>query len=67
LLGLGVEELSASPGAIPLVKEVIRRIRYSEAQDLAEAARSMATGAEVLGQCRDLVRRVAPEILELAE
>ena len=67
LLGLGVDELSASPGAIPLVKDVIRRIRRSEAVDLAEAARGMSSGAEVLEQCRALVRRAAPEILELAE
>lgn len=67
LLGLGVEELSATPGAIPLVKEVIRHIRYAEALDLAEAARGLATGAEVLDRCRALVRRAAPEILELAE
>lgn len=67
LLGLGVDELSASPGAIPLVKDVIRRIRFAEAQDLAEAARGMSTGAEVLEHCRALVRRAAPEILELAE
>ncbi len=67
LLGIGVDELSASPGAVPLVKDVVRQIRYAEAQDLAEAARGMATGAEVLELCRALVRRVAPEILELAE
>jgi phosphoenolpyruvate-protein phosphotransferase (PTS system enzyme I) len=67
LLGLGVEELSATPGAVPLVKDVIRHIRFTEAQELAEAARDLATGAEVLDRCRALVRRVAPEILELAE
>lgn len=67
LLGLGVEELSTSPGAVPLVKDVIRHIRYTEALELAEAARGMATGAEVLARCRALVRRAAPEILELAE
>ncbi|NCA81454.1 MAG: phosphoenolpyruvate--protein phosphotransferase [Opitutae bacterium] len=67
LLGLGVDELSASPGAIPLVKDVIRHIRFSEALELAEAARGMPTGAEVLERCRALVRRAAPEILELAE
>ena len=67
LLGLGVDELSASPGAIPLVKDVIRHIRFSEAVDLATAASGMATGAEILDQCRALVRRTAPEILELAE
>ncbi len=39
LLGMGVDEFSASPGAVPLVKDVIRHIRFSEAQDLAEAAR----------------------------
>ena len=67
LLGLGVDELSASPGAIPLVKDVIRRIRHSEAVDLAEASRGLATGAEVMDLCRALVGRAAPEILELAE
>ena len=67
LLGLGVDELSASPGAVPLVKDVLRHIRFSEAQDLAEAARGLTTGAEVLDLCRALVRRAAPEILELAE
>lgn len=67
LLGMGVDEFSTSPGAVPAVKEVIRRIRLSEAQELAEAAREMSTGVEVLELCRALVRRVAPEILELAE
>lgn len=67
LLGMGVDELSTSPGAIPLVKDVIRQIRLSEAQDLAEAARGMSTGAEILELCRALIRRAAPEILELAE
>lgn len=67
LLGLGVTELSASPGAVPLVKDVVRRLRWTDAQELAAAALTRATGAEVLALCRDLVRRIAPEILELAE
>ena len=46
---------------------MIRHIHFSEALELAEAARGMTTGAEVLDRCRALVRRVAPEILELAE
>jgi len=67
LLGMGVDELSTSPSAVPLVKEVIRRIRFSEAQALMESARGMTTGPEVLAHCRALVQRVAPEILELAQ
>ena len=67
LLGLGVTELSASPGALPLVKDVVRRLRMAEARELAAAALELPTGAEVLERCRALLRRIAPEILELAE
>jgi len=67
LIGMGVDELSTSPSAVPAVKEVIRCLRLSEAQELAEVARNLPTGVEVLEHCRALVRRIAPEILELAE
>lgn len=67
LMGLGVSEFSVSPGAVPMVKEVIRRIRLSDAQHLAEASRRQPDGAGVLDLCRDLIRRVAPEMLELSE
>ena len=67
LLGLGATELSASPGALPLVKDVVRRLRMAEARELAAAALELPTGAEVLERCRALLRRIAPEILELAE
>ncbi len=58
---------SAWLGCLPLVKDVIRHIRYSEAKDLAEAARGLSTAAEIMDLCRALVLRAAPEILELAE
>lgn len=67
LIGLGVDELSISPGAIPMVKDVIRHIHYAEAQELAQTALGLPCGAEVLERCRSLVGRVAPEVLELAE
>ncbi len=67
LLGLGVDEFSVSPGAVPLVKEVIRRTPDAEARQLAEESRGLASGAEILQRCRDMVRRVAPDMLELAE
>ena len=67
LLGLGVDELSASPGAVPLVKDVIRHVRLAECVELAEYALRAVSGTEVLARCRELVRRAAPEILELAE
>ncbi|HPV47440.1 MAG TPA: phosphoenolpyruvate--protein phosphotransferase [Kiritimatiellia bacterium] len=66
LLGLGVTELSVGPGAVPLVKDVIRHIHLAAAQDLAREALALADGAAIRSRCRDFVRECAPEILELA-
>ena len=38
LLGLGVDELSAAPSLVPPLKFLIRRLKLSEAQDLAAFA-----------------------------
>jgi len=65
LLGLGVDELSVSPSAVAVVKDMIRSIRYADAEDLADAAIRSESAGEVLQLCRDLTRKAAPEILEL--
>ena len=65
LIGLGVDELSVSPGLVPLVKDVIRKLSYSEAENLANNVLQSETGSDVLDRCRSLVGRIAPEILEL--
>jgi phosphotransferase system enzyme I (PtsI) len=65
LLGLGVDELSAAPSAVPLVKDSIRSVSLTQAQELAERALACKTGAEVVGLCRALTSKVAPELLEL--
>ncbi|HMO50821.1 MAG TPA: phosphoenolpyruvate--protein phosphotransferase [Kiritimatiellia bacterium] len=65
LVGMGADELSVSPSAIPVVKDVIRKLRYSQAEELAEAAMGSTSGTDVMNRCRDLVRDIAPEILEL--
>jgi phosphoenolpyruvate-protein phosphotransferase (PTS system enzyme I) len=65
LLGLGVDELSVSPPAVPLVKHVIRNVRYGDVEALAAAAMQSVCGDEVLDLCRELVVRTAPEVLDL--
>lgn len=65
LVGLGVDELSMVPAAVPVVKSVIRRIRLEQARDLARCALASESGAEVMELCRKLVGDVAPETLEL--
>ncbi len=47
LLGLGVDELSVSPGSIPLVKAQVRRLNTRECKELAAEALTCATAAEV--------------------
>ena len=65
LLGMGVDELSMAPAALPAVKDVIRKTPLAEARKLAETALAAHTAGEVQGLCRDFFRRHAPELLEL--
>jgi phosphotransferase system enzyme I (PtsI) len=65
LLGMGVDEISVNPRSVPLVKDVIRNLAYTQAQALAKSALMCDDAASVMSGCRDLIREVAPEILEL--
>ncbi|NBC18672.1 MAG: phosphoenolpyruvate--protein phosphotransferase [Bacteroidetes bacterium] len=47
LVGLGVDEISASPTYLPEVKRVIRALQFSEAQALAEEALNSSSEASI--------------------
>jgi phosphotransferase system enzyme I (PtsI) len=47
LVGLGVDEISASPTYLPEVKRVIRALQFSEAQALAEEALRSSSEASI--------------------
>jgi phosphotransferase system enzyme I (PtsI) len=63
LLGMGIDELSAASASLPRVKEVIRRLRFSEAQELAAASLHANSGREVLAMLNVLLQRVDPDLL----
>jgi phosphotransferase system enzyme I (PtsI) len=65
LIGLGVDELSVSPPSVPMVKDVIRNLNYSDCRTLAKKALATRTSLEILEQCRALIEKTSPEILEL--
>ncbi len=65
LIGLGVDEFSVSASLVPVVKDVIRKLRFSEAEVLADEVLRQESASDVMKQCRALVGRVAPEVLEL--
>ncbi len=47
LLGLGLDEFSMNPVAIPKVKKVLRMARYEETQTLVERVLQLSTGEEI--------------------
>ena len=67
LIGLGVDELSVSPPQTPMIKDVIRKLHYSEAIELARQALNSDSSEHVSQLCRDLIADIAPEVLEFSE
>ena len=64
LIGLGVDELSCAPAVIPEVKYMIRRIKLTEAQALAEFALGCDSPGEIQARCLELARATAPSLFE---
>ncbi len=64
LIGLGVDELSATPALVPQVKFLIRRLKFSDARELAAFALKCESASEILVRCQDLARRVAPSLFD---
>jgi phosphoenolpyruvate-protein phosphotransferase (PTS system enzyme I) len=47
LLGMGLDELSMNPNSIPLIKQMIRSIRYSDAREILEHCLTMGTAQQI--------------------
>ena len=47
LIGLGVDELSMAPPAIPAIKQAVRSVSHAEAQDLGRRALEQESAADV--------------------
>lgn len=62
LLGLGADELSAAPALVPAVKFMVRRLKLSEARELAQFALQCDHGTEVLKRAEALAQAVAPTL-----
>jgi len=58
LLGLGLDEFSMTPGAIPAARQVIRSLTMAEAQQVANHALSLSTASEVEGYLASVLERL---------
>jgi len=64
LLGLGVDELSATPSVVPQLKFLIRRLKLSEAKEISRWALQQESAAEILARAKALVHQVAPGLFD---
>ena len=67
LIGLGVHELSVDPGAVPLVRRVIRSLSLYEAERTAAAAMQCPNAAAAEELSLELLKHCAPEIVAALE
>jgi phosphotransferase system enzyme I (PtsI) len=63
LVGMGVDELSLGAASLSRVKEVIRRLKLSEAQELAAAALHATRSRDTLTMLTALIQRIDPDLL----
>jgi len=63
LVGMGVDELSVASSSLPRVKEIIRRLSLTEAQELAAASLHISRGRDVLAMLNALLQRIDPDLL----
>ena len=64
LIGLGVDELSAAPPLVAQIKYLIRRLKFSEAQELATFALNCESPSEIAARCQELAANSAPSLFE---
>jgi phosphotransferase system enzyme I (PtsI) len=64
LMGLGVDEFSAAPSVVGQMKFIIRRLKMTEARQLAEFALGSDSSTEILERAQILARGAAPSLFE---
>jgi len=63
LLGLGMDELSASASLVPRVKNAVQRLTMSECAQLLEEVLQLDTPSAVLARCTEVAQRNYPELV----
>jgi phosphoenolpyruvate-protein phosphotransferase (PTS system enzyme I) len=62
LFGMGLRRLSMSPGFVPSIKEMVRRSKVADAQDIAKRALEMKTSGQVRGYLTRKTRQLCPNV-----
>jgi phosphotransferase system enzyme I (PtsI) len=62
LLGMGIDELSASPYVVPEIKEMVRSVYFAEAKSIADRAIEAADPGEVRRMVLKSIGKESPEM-----
>lgn len=65
LIGLGVNELSMSPGSMPVIKRLVRKLSMHECAELVDKVLCSENSTEAIEMSRAVIRREAPELADL--
>lgn len=63
LMGLGLDEFSMSASSIPQVKKIVRSVTYQQAQDIANHALTLTTGAEVQAYVKEELEKLGITVM----
>jgi len=63
LLGMGIDELSASPYVVPAVKDMVRSVYFSDAQRIATTALETTDPARIRQMVLECIGREFPDML----
>jgi phosphotransferase system enzyme I (PtsI) len=63
LLGLGMDELSASATLVPRVKRAVQSLAIPECRELVEVALNLDTASEILARCLELANKRYGDLL----
>jgi len=64
LIGLGVDELSASSKLVPRVKRAVQRLTHEACRRLVEDIENYYEGSAILARCTEIARAHYPELLD---
>lgn len=62
LLGLGLDEFSVSPLAVPQIKKVIRSVTLKEAKVIAQESLKLTSGKQIKKFVEDKIEKIMPEL-----
>lgn len=65
LMGLGVDELSVHPSDIPFIREIVTKVEYKKAKELAKRVLEMTNSKEVKEAAEEFIKKYVPKVAEI--